>query len=104
MTAHRIQVLMTIALAIIAALFLSFVLFLFGTVSLHAPMPAEQQATAPVNEVAILEQMSPPPASAATITKESKTLNAVSKTSANSGGSLTEQQKLDTLSGMGASH
>jgi hypothetical protein len=98
-----VKVIFTIVLAILVALFFSSVLLLFGTASGNAAVPVKEQTSGPVNQVEVLAQMSSATASSATIAKESKTLNAITNTAAKSGGSLTEQQKLDTLSIMSAS-
>lgn len=101
MSTHSIHIIVTIALAIVAALFISYVIFLFAiTPNSTAPIFQNSPETR-VDELQTLQAMTPSPASSATVAKESKTLQAVSKTSAQTNStSVSEQQKLDVISSM----
>lgn len=85
---------LTVILAIIAALLVSLLLF-YGR---EAPSEPVAQTPSPAEESQILAQLTPMPASDATLAAESQTLSTVSKTSAQSNATtLSNQAKTGVL-------
>ena len=98
MTSRSIKIVLTVLLAIVAAIVITVVLYYYQ--SNKTPQMTQEMATSTVAKLALLSQMSPQPASTSTVAKESKTLNAVSKSSAKSSSSSSAQYKLEILSQM----
>jgi hypothetical protein len=95
MQPHRVKAMLTVILAIIAALLVSLLLF-YGRA--QAPSVPLAQPPSLTDELKTVDAMTPPPASNATVARESQTLNTVSKTFEQSNPiSSSDQDKIGVL-------